>query len=89
MRKFHAILFALIFLLSSSLTLAASVRTCCADEMCPAAQCADMGCLPAGVAPMAVDNVQPPTALAVAQVHWTAPAAALPHPEKEVWTPPD
>jgi hypothetical protein len=88
MRHLRHILLALVFLLQTSFALAESVRTCCGDDICPVAQCAAMGCVPAP-APIAPARALTLPAIAAGPAYAPAPVAPLPAPVKEVWTPPD
>ena len=87
-RKIRHLLLALVFLLHASFALAQSVRTCCADEACPVAQCAAMGCLPAA-APVAVGRT--PQLATPFRAATSAPVSdgAPPLRVNDVWKPPD
>jgi hypothetical protein len=88
MRSLISFLVALVFVLHSSWLLAAPTHACCHDADCPMTQCISAACLPADL-PGAVGNPQPPD---IEPLHLpVAPVASvsLPHPAKEIWTPPD
>lgn len=88
MRKFLALVIALVFVLHSSLLAAAPARMCCKNADCPVTQCVAADCLPSAMPAVTVDIAMP--ALTLARMPAQSPAPSMsPTPVKEVWHPPD
>lgn len=88
MRHFRLFLFALVFLLHTSLVAAASVRSCCGDNDCPVIQCVSAGCL-ANAPAAALPATPAALPLAGSPVYAEEIVTALPMRDRKVWTPPD
>jgi hypothetical protein len=88
MRRLRLLLLALLFVLSTIASAAASVHTCCATPDCDIAHCIDMGCAPS----LPVFAADMPKAAAVAdavQSYFVRPILRPRNPLEEVWIPPD
>jgi len=90
MKLLRILLLILAFVLHHTVAAAQSVHTCCLDADCPVTACAQMGCLPAAVPPLATAPAQAVLAPA------PGPSAALPmlparysDPFDGIWRPPD
>jgi hypothetical protein len=88
MRRFSLFLLALVFMLHTTLVLAAPRCTNCPDIDCPAGQCMDIGCAPAAM-PAALAAPATPAPLPAAAPATPYASAVLPAPLHEIWTPPD
>jgi hypothetical protein len=88
MRRLVSFLLAMVFLLHTTMVLAAPVCTPCPELECPVSACADMGCLPSVVPGAPSAAAQPGIAPAVLPAPLYA-SAARPAPLHEIWTPPD
>jgi hypothetical protein len=84
------LLLALVFLLNHSVAAANAVHTCCVEADCPVTVCAEMGCLPAAVPPLAAAAQGPlPVPPAGVDSRAAAPRAHYSDPFDSIWRPPD
>jgi hypothetical protein len=87
MRFFFALLFALT-MTANAYAAAAETRYCCSSDDCTAAQCIEMGCLPAA-SPVVPQSARVIPSLEAPDHVTRETAMYLPNRSKEVWTPPD
>ena len=90
MNRMRVLLLALAFVLYHSVAAAMPAHPCCPDEPCSLVECIKMGCVPAGMAPLAGASVppvvpQPDGEFASAP----PPPLSLPAPVDAVWRPPE
>jgi hypothetical protein len=80
--------FALLFVLSTAASAAASVQRCCPDQDCGLGLCIAIGCAPA-LPIIAFDTPTPLAAPRATADYAPLPVAQPPSLVEDIWTPPD
>lgn len=88
MRQLRLLFLALLFILSTSASAAASVHSCCPDQVCDLAQCIDIGCA-AALPGMAFDTPMALAPISPRAMYEAPPGPRPPRLVDEIWTPPD
>lgn len=90
MKALRLLLLILAFVLHHSVVAAQSVHGCCMEAECPVTACADMGCMPAPLPPLADGPAAPAAAPSSARDQCApAPRAHLSDRFDNIWRPPE